>query len=109
MTRGPAVPRMTDHQMQPFAIGQRTRERFQRRRVGLQERRAQQQVFRRVAAQGQFGCERHAGAVLPGGARGAGDQARIAVEIADGRVDLEQCDPHGIWLGHDWKHWKRVD
>jgi hypothetical protein len=64
--------------------------------VGRDELRAQQQVFGRVAGDGEF---RDGDDVRPGGAGlfdAADDLRRVAREVADGRVDLRECDADGL-------------
>jgi hypothetical protein len=62
--------------------------------AGVEERRAQQQVFRRVAAQRELGCghQRRAGALAL--ARGRQDRPRIAFEVADRLIELGDRDVH---------------
>jgi len=65
-----------------------------------QERGAQQQVFRRVAADRQFGEQHHVGAVLVAGDLRQFDDARaVAGHVADREVVLRQGDAEGS--GHD--------
>ena len=63
-------------------------------RRGTDEARPQQQVLRRVAGDRQLGEEDE---VSPGGARlvqALEDLFAVAVEIADGRVDLGESESH---------------
>ena len=86
--------RMTHHHLQADAIRERTRNVREGVGAGAHEGRPQQQVLGRIAAQGQL---RGQDEVRPLGMRtacGLDDLPGIALEVADGGVDLGQCDLH---------------
>ena len=91
-----ALVHEADHRRQPAGGA---RDVLQRAQVGLDERRLEEQVLGRIAGHRQLG-ERHEPAAL--GARlvepGA-DLRHIALEVADGGIDLAEADPeaaHGV-------------
>ena len=89
---------MPDHHVQPLAIRKLERDLFQLRRAGAHEAIAKQQVLGRIAAQGELGCQDEPRASRICAARRVDNQARIAGEIADGRVDLGQRHLHGNFV-----------
>ena len=62
--------------------------------VGRHERPVVQQVHRRVAADRQLRADHQRGAADSRRPRGVNDAVDVAGEVADGRVDLGQGDPH---------------
>ncbi len=70
-------------------------ERIERACAGVDERRAQQQVFGRIARERQFRREQDARTSLVRFARGGDNAGSIAGEIADGAVDLGESDRDG--------------
>jgi hypothetical protein len=65
----------------------------QRGQVVGNELRAEQQVLRRVSRQGELGKDDQIGSGLASGCYPMEDKSRVPVEIADGRINLGQCDP----------------
>ena len=61
----------------------------------VEEAGALEQVARRVAGQGQLREERQLGALPLGRGRGLEHEPPVALEVADGRVDLSERDLHG--------------
>ena len=61
---------------------------------GVDEARPQEQVFRRVARDRKLGEEDDVGAGVTRLGHTRQDQLAVSVEIADGRVDLGQREPH---------------
>jgi hypothetical protein len=88
--------RMPHHHVQARTIGQFRRQVRQCLGAALHEGRAQEQVFRRVAGQGQFGGQHHRGALGMRLARGGRYKARVAGQVADGGVDLRECHFHDV-------------
>ena len=96
-------PRMAEHEVEIGQVGEGRGAVGQSLFAGGQEGRAQQQVFGRVAAQGQFGRHRDARALGVGGAGGLDDAAHVAGQVTDGRIDLQQRHLDGrrrIWGRH---------
>ena len=56
---------------------------------------AEQQIARQIADERELRRDRQVGAARRRLADGVGDQPRVAGEVADGRVDLQQRDFHG--------------
>ena len=83
--------RMTDDDVQALAVREFDRQRSQRLAAGGHERGPQQQVLGRIAGERELGREHEPRTLGPGAARGGGDEARVAGEVADGGVDLRQC------------------
>jgi hypothetical protein len=83
---------MTDDDMQPFAVLQVGRDAGQGLRAALHERRAQQQILGRVAAQRQLGRDDELRALRVRAPRRIDDAHGVAREIADRRVDLSERD-----------------
>ena len=79
--------------MQTLEIGQGCGTCHQGIGTGLHEDGAQQQVFRRVAAQAQFGGEHHLGALGVGGAGRLHDLLQVALQVTHGGVDLGKGNP----------------
>ena len=89
--------RMPHHHEQPRQIGQLLRAVVQRLGAGLHEGRSQQQVFGRVAAQAEFGCQ-HQTRTLRVRATGTFDDlAAVAGQIANRGIDLRQGYFHRGW------------
>ena len=61
---------------------------------GADEARAQEQVLRRIAGDRELGEEDDVGARAPRLVETGEDPLAVPVEIADGRVDLGQREPH---------------
>jgi hypothetical protein len=61
--------------------------------VVLDEPRAHQQVFRRVAREGELWKGDEIGAKLAGTLSVVDDLSGVAIEVADGGVDLGERDP----------------
>jgi hypothetical protein len=74
--------------------GRLARDLFQRLRSRAQEARPQQQVLRRVAGDGELRHEEQVGARPAGLADRVHDPLAIAVEVADGGVELGEREPH---------------
>ena len=87
--------RVTHHQMQALAIHQFSRQARQRVGTRSHERRAQQQIFRRVTAQRQFGRHYQASPLDMGPARRRCQQTDISSQVANGGVDLRERNFHG--------------
>ena len=79
-----------DERGQPLRVA---RERLEGGDGLVDERRAQQQVLGRVAADRELGEGDEVGVALGGAARGVEDQRAVAREVADGAVDLGERDP----------------
>ena len=56
----------------------------------------QEEVLGRVAGDGELGEEREVGAGLPRLLEPVEDEGAVAVEVADGRVDLRECEAHRV-------------
>jgi len=83
---------MPDQHRQTVQRCQFAGQRLQLPLAGVHESRAQQQVFGRIAGQCQLRCDHQRRAAGMRVARGSGDLAGVAREIADRRVDLRQRD-----------------
>ena len=66
--------------------------------VGLDEVALQVEVLGRVAGEAELGEDRQVGALVAGAADPLGDLRRVAVDVADRRVDLGEGYPHLV----DW-------
>ncbi len=53
-------------------------------------------VTRGIAVEGQLGENNEVSAALFGAVGNVDDKGTIAFEIADGRIDLSERDPHGM-------------
>ena len=69
-----------------------------RPRGGADERGTEQEVFRRVAGDREFGKDDELGACVARLCDPPNDAVAVAVEVADGRVDLGERDPHSLRL-----------
>ena len=58
----------------------------------------EQEVLRRIPGDGQLREDDEVGGVRPGLGEPLEDELAVPVEIADDRVDLGQCQPHGLSL-----------
>ena len=67
---------------------------LQRACRGLQEARAQEEVLRRIARDGELREEHEVGAARPGLFESGEDAIAVAVEVADDRVDLGESKTH---------------
>ena len=67
---------------------------LQRACRGLQEARAQEEVLRRIAGDGELREEDEVGAARPGLLEPGEDAVAVAVEVADDRVDLGESETH---------------
>lgn len=76
------------------AVGRPAREFGQRFDVVVHEPRAQDEVLRRVAGDGEFGEADDVGTSLGRAFRPERHRLDVAVEVADGRVDLADRDPY---------------
>ena len=74
------------------------RDRLHRALRRADEARSQQQVFRRVAGDGELGKQDEIGALRPGGLEPLENQPAVAVQIADDRVDLDEGKAHALSL-----------
>ena len=88
---GGAVDEPDDH---VAAAGRRSGERIDRRERVVDERMPQDEVLRRVAGDGQFGEDDRVGALGRRARRRIGDALGVAVEVADGGVQLAERDPN---------------
>ena len=59
---------------------------------------AEQEVLRRVAGHRELGKDDEVGGVALRLGEALEDQLAVPLEIADDRVDLGQCEPHGLSL-----------
>ncbi len=64
----------------------------QRPQVALHERRFDEEILRRVAGEHQLGEESQISALVLGGGERADHLLDVAVEVADGRIELAQGD-----------------
>ena len=81
---------MPHHHEEPLQIGQCARAVDQRIGARLHERRAQQQILGRIAAQTEFGREHELCAMGVSASRHSDDERTVARQITDRGVDLRQ-------------------
>ena len=86
---------MTDDNEEARQIGQPARAVGERIGAGAHERRPQQQVFGRIAAQTELRREDEARTLLVSTASGIDDLVGVAGEVADDGIDLRQRHLHG--------------
>ena len=74
------------------------RDLFERTPRRAQERGPQEQILRRVTGDAELGQEQEIGRLRPSLLEPCQHECPVSVEVADGRVDLGQCDSHLVFV-----------